>query len=354
MKWTQSLLALVRSMVPVRRLVILGSVAVLGLSGCGGDEVTLPPVTPLSASPDALATLYKAETGPLDVVARTDVHLALDDSELELSVFYPDAAGPFPILLFSHGNWSTKDKYNPVIEHWVSHGYVVLAPNHLDCCGMVNGIWNSVRFGQFGLIEERIRDFSRLLDHLPQVEQAVAGLAGKMDATRIAATGHSFGAFTTQQFGGAGTFNPETEEYVYFTDERIKAMVAISPPGPMFDVINENSWVNLQGPMMLTTGTWDSNAQFWPDWRAHKLSFDTAKPGQNYALITQGADHYLGNLICRPEREEPPQHDALKMLNSATTAFLDAYVKNSPEALAFVNSDSLQEVTNNFSQLQRR
>lgn len=327
---------------------------IFGLSGCSGDKVTLPEVTPLNASPEALASLYKAETGSLTVVAQTNVHLSLDDRELDLSIFYPDAEGPFPILLFSHGNWSTKDKYNPVIEHWVSHGYVVLAPNHLDCCGMVNGIWNSIRYGQIGLIEERIRDFSSLLDHLPQIEDSVDGLAGKMDASRIAATGHSFGAFTAQQFGGAGTFNPDTEEYVYFTDKRIKAMVAISPPGPMFDVINEGSWINLQGPMMLTTGTWDANVQFWPDWRAHKLSFDTAQPGQNYALITQGADHYLGNLICRPEREQPPQYDALKMLNSATTAFLDAYVKNNSEALAFIDSDILQQETNNFSRLQQR
>ncbi|HEB28972.1 MAG TPA: hypothetical protein ENI05_14670 [Porticoccus sp.] len=319
------------------------------------EEVELPEAKPLDATAEQLATLYKAEKGPYKVMSKTDVVLPVsEDKSLELSVFYPQADERFPLLLFSHGNWSDKDKYNAVIDHWVSHGYVVIAPNHVDCCSAVHGIINSVRYGQFGLIDERMKDFIFLLDHLRLVEDTVAGLAGKIDSDRIAATGHSFGAFTAQQFAGAGTFNPDTEEYVYYRNDRIKAVVAISPPGPMFDVINDQSWKNLDQPMLLTTGTWDSNAQFWPDWRLHKMSFDTAKAGKNYALITQGADHYLGNLICRPEREQAPQYDALKMLNATSMAFLDAYVKADPLAQAFIDGDQLATATNGFSIIERR
>ncbi len=51
------------------------------------------------------------------------------------------------------------------------------------------------------------------------------------------------------------------------------------------------------------------------------------KPGQNYSLVVDGADHYLGNLICRPEREEQPQHKALRVINTASVAFLDWQLK---------------------------
>ena len=122
----------------------------------------------------------------------------------------------------------------------------------------------------------------------------------------------------------------------------------------MFDNITGESWLKVNKPMLITTGTWDSNKQFWPDWRAHKLSFDTAQPGQNYVLVTQGADHYLGNLICTLDREAAPQFDALNSLNATTTAFLDAYLKNNKEAANFISGDELSELTRGFSVIERR
>lgn len=320
------------------------------------EEVELPSAQPLSANAESLEKIYGIEAGSYQVVAVTNL-LLLDeqrDREIELSVFYPQQQGEFPLLLFSHGNWSDKDSYNAVINHWVSHGYVVIAPNHFDCCGAVNGIFNSVRYGQLGLIDERMQDLIYLLDNIQQLEDNLPALKGKIDQQRIAATGHSFGGFSAQQFGGAGTFDPDLEKFIFYRDERIKAIVALSPPGPMFDVITEQSWVAMDKPMLLTTGTWDSNARFWPDWQLHRMSFDTAKPGDNYALVTEGADHYLGNLICRLEREQPPQHDALKMLNAVSTAFLDAYVKDDTRALEFLKSGTMSDLTGGFSQLQLR
>ena len=84
------------------------------------------------------------------------------------------------------------------------------------------------------------------------------------------------------------------------------------------------------------------------------MSFDSARPGQNYALVTQGADHYLGNLICRLERENPPQQDALMMLNAVSTTFLDALLKSSPQALAFLQSKQLEKLSSGFSTLSSR
>ena len=301
----------------------LSALLCVGLLLACGEDVVLPPAEPLAASDAELAQIYNIESGPygVEVVRDLSMNNPGRDRDIELSVFYPDAAQVFPLVLFSHGNWSNKDSYDRVINHWVSHGYVVIAPNHLDCCGAVSGIFNSVRYGQLGLIDERMADLVYLLDHLDQLEQQVPAIKGKIDRQNIAAAGHSFGGFSAQQFGGAGTFDPDQDKYIFYRDKRIKAIVAISPPGPMFDVITENSWVELDKPMLLTTGTWDSNAQFWPDWQLHRMSFDSARPGQNYALVTQGADHYLGNLICRLERENPPQQDALMMVRQGEIGF---------------------------------
>ena len=86
----------------------------------------------------------------------------------------------------------------------------------------------------------------------------------------------------------------------------------------------------------------------------HLMSFENAQPGSQYALVVEGADHYLGNLICRPELETPPQQDALDMVNTAVIAFLDAYVREEPAALAFLRSSQMADITGSFATIERR
>lgn len=338
-----------------------GFSALLGLSmmllvACGGEPVVLPAVEPLKADAAALNSLYGLQGGGFAVKLSEEIvlHDPNQARDIPLRVSYPDAPGPFPLILFSHGNWSDNVKYDKVLDHWVSHGYVVLAPQHLDGGGMARGIFNALRFGQLGLIDARRADMDFLLDNIDSVISALPALQRRIDRERVAVAGHSFGAFTAQQFGGAAALDVGSGQYGVRPDARVRAVVAISPPGPMFDLITEDSWRQMKGPMLLTTGTWDVNAKFFPQWELHRMSFDTAVPGDQYALVVQGADHYLGNLICRPEREEAPQTDALAMVNATTTAFLDAYVKDNANALAFVRGDRLNDITQGFAVLSRR
>lgn len=339
------------------RFVIVAVSALILLTGCGKDEIPKPAAKPLTATSEQLSQIYGIEAGKLPIADSGDLVFSLADGrELKLRVLYPESAlqQPAPLLIFSHGNWSDHLKYDNVVRHWVSHGYVAVMPYHLDGGGMMRGIFNSVRYGQLGLIGTRMEDFKFILDQWALIEDKVPALKGKVDLNRIAATGHSFGGFSAQQLGGAQAYDPDTGKYIPVADARIRAIVAISPPGKMFDTITEGSWTELTTPTLVTTGTWDSNAQFWPDWRAHLLSFETAKPGSKYSLVTDGADHYLGNLICRPEREEVPQYDALKMLNAVTLAFLDAYVKDEPAAKQFLQQNPLSSLTGGFSTLSQR
>jgi predicted dienelactone hydrolase len=330
------------------------ALAMTVIAACSND-VELPPATPLSASPDVVAALYGATPGPNVISSHLDIALTEEDErELAIDLYFPEQGDSFPLLLFSHGNWSDKNSYDRLIEHWVSHGYVVIATNHLDCCGAVSGIFNSLRYGQFGLIEARVADLRRLLASIPELEKRLEQFRGKADMERIAVTGHSFGAFTAQQLGGAGTFDPDQESYVFFKEPRIKAVVALSPPGPMFDTITEQSWQKMSAPTLVTTGTWDIQPSFWPDWRMHLMSYDSAIPGDKYALVVDGADHFLGNLICRTEREAEPQEDALQMVKVASTAFLDSYLKASAAAADFIASDTLTTTTSGFARLQQR
>jgi predicted dienelactone hydrolase len=335
-----------------RRSYFLAAVLCLTLIACGEDS-PLPPAQPLAADESTIAQLYAAQPGPLEVTSIGNLALPAKSEQRELlfNLYYPTVGDNYPLVLFSHGNWSDKDSYNRIIEHWVSHGYVVIAPNHLDCCSAVQGIFNSLRHGQLGLIDARVADLQRLLAQLPAIEQLHPEFAGKADRSRLAVTGHSFGAFTAQQLGGAAALDPDSGTYPSHRNPDVRAVVALSPPGPMFDTITADSWLQLSTPTLVATGTWDIQPRFWPDWRMHLMSWETALPGDKYALVTQGADHYLGNLICRTQREAPPQEDALRMMQIGTTAFLDAYLKGNIEATAFIAGDSLEKETGGFSKL---
>ena len=341
----------------------LGAACGLLLLGCA-EEPPRPPAAPLAAANEALSQLHKWGAGPWPVAEARDLRIAHPkrDAELRFHAYYPEVpdvadavAEPLPVLLFSHGNWSNNDKYDPLLHHWVSHGYAVLAPLHRDADGgIASSLVELVRFGRLGVIQTRVGDLAALLDALPRIKAQLPALAGRLDARRIAATGHSFGAFNAQQLGGASAFDTDSQAWAQARDERVKAVVAISPPGIMPEEIAEDSWRGMDAPALTTTGTWDANAAFWPDWRMHKRSFETAVPGHQYALVVQGADHYLGNLICRPELEGPPQRDALAMVNTAAVAFLDAYLKDSAPALAFLKSPQFAEITGGFAVLEHR
>lgn len=325
----------------------------LTLTACTKDA-PLPPAAPLAASAEQLASIPNIALGPYPVQKGEPVQWHIGEQDLRVRVVQPEGAGPFPLVIFSHGNWSDITKYDALLGHWASHGYIVIAPYHLDGGGAPRGIFNSLRKGNMGLIAGRVDDIKLVLDHLDELNAIAPGLAKRIDKTRIAVAGHSFGAFTAQQFGGAAAIDLKTGARSEGRDARVRAVIALSPPGEMFKIINPQSWLNVDMPMLVTTGTWDVNAHFWPDWRQHALSYDTAKPGLNWLLVVQGADHYLGNLICRPERKQPPQTDALRMINANAVTFLDAFVKGDASARAFLDTPPLQNLTGGFAALAHR
>ncbi|MGJ8668743.1 MAG: alpha/beta hydrolase family protein [Oceanococcus sp.] len=327
--------------------------SLLCISACSKD-MPPPHAEPLNATAEQLAQIPRLNLGEYKVIKSAALQWQLGETELRLRVVEPQGAGPFPLLIFSHGFASDIDKYDALFEHWASHGYIIIAPYHLDGGGSLRAIFNSVRKGNMGLIQARVDDVQLILDQLDKLDGISPGLNNRIDHDRLAVTGHSFGAFTAQQFAGAQAIDHDSGEVVKVHGARIKAVVAISPPGEMFGVINAESWKGMNIPMLATTGTWDVDGHFVTQWQQHKLSFDSAKPGQNWLLVSQGADHYFGNLICRPDREEAPQTDALNMANATVVNFLQAHLYDDKNAQALLNSNTLQELSNGFSSLQHR
>lgn len=107
------------------------------------------------------------------------------------------AAGPWPVLIFSHGHLAYGDVNSHLTEHFASHGWLVLAPDHTGNTFRDNPGGDRVT-SDFYL---RPRDLTEVLNHYERLdsEHPLAGRFGDI----VVATGHSFGGYTTYAFAGA-------------------------------------------------------------------------------------------------------------------------------------------------------
>ncbi|WFE26934.1 chlorophyllase [Solwaraspora sp. WMMD791] len=174
----------------VAGLLTAGLVGAL-LAGCGSAP-TPPPVfnTPASVPPTP-APGRAAPAGQLDVATRT-LDLARGDRPLPVTVWYPaDDAGPFPVVLFSHGLGGEPADYQAVLAQWAAAGFVVAAPTYPFTSQGGSG-------GNALDVLNQPADASHVLDELLALDGRDGDeFAGRLDVERVAAAGHSAGGITT-------------------------------------------------------------------------------------------------------------------------------------------------------------
>ncbi|MFZ5475309.1 MAG: alpha/beta hydrolase family protein [Myxococcota bacterium] len=109
----------------------------------------------------------------------------------------PDCAEARPVLVFSHGNGAMGWQSIFLTEHLATHGWVVVAPDHVG-----NTIWDSgAPLGDMAL--RRPLDVAAAFDWLAETD-ADGLLAGCVDPDAgYAVAGHSFGGYTTVAVAGA-------------------------------------------------------------------------------------------------------------------------------------------------------
>ena len=68
------------------------------------------------------------------------------------------------------------------------------------------------------------------------------------------------------------------------------------------------------------------------DWHTHLTAYDQAPPGDKYAIVLDGADHYFGGLICNFAVPGPPRTAALDIVVAKSLDFMQAYASHDPAA----------------------
>jgi dienelactone hydrolase len=145
-------------------------------------------------------------------------------------LYQPKVAKSVPLVVVSHGIGGSREGYSYIGKYLAANG---IASLHLQHAGSDRALW----FGNPITMLFRLQGAaapSEAIDRARDVRFALdtvlgdASLAGMIDATRIAMTGHSYGANTALLVSGAQV--EQGDQVLQFTDARIKAAVIISAP----------------------------------------------------------------------------------------------------------------------------
>lgn len=176
--------------------------AIAGVAASDLPDSLLAGARPASGGKPIVA-FRPAPAAPLPVAARTFDFERGADRPLRTAVWYPDAAGRFPLVLFSHGLKRLPEEYTAILLPWVRAGFVVAAPEY----PFTNP--NTTAFSSDD-IPNQPADASAVITALLATDLGI-------DAARIGAGGHSAGAFTT-----VGLLSRESR------DPRVRAAVVIA------------------------------------------------------------------------------------------------------------------------------
>jgi len=174
-------------------------------------------------------------------------------------LYLPEAASavrPVPLIVFSHGIGGSRQGYSYLGQYWAAQGYASL---HLQHVGSDRQLWFGNPFGLVARLREAAQEheaIDRVKDLRFALDQLLGGALGeRIDAGRIVAAGHSYGANTTLLAAGAQV--ERQGRRLDFRDPRIKAAIILSAPPFYGETDPAKVLANVTVPTLHVTATED-------------------------------------------------------------------------------------------------
>ena len=196
-----------------------GAGGTMGLTGCDGDRLLENPTDTSAPGPSEVGVKtvtisgltaevwYPAAPGSTAGVAPVDYDVRQwlppsEDGKISdakaphqscncfRDVGLDEAHGPYPVVIFVHGTAGFRTQSLELMTHWASRGFVVIAADHpgLDLTDLIASIC-----GGGATPQDLEGDLGKLVAAVGAPADDLAFLAGHVDPTRLAMTGHSAG-----------------------------------------------------------------------------------------------------------------------------------------------------------------
>jgi len=313
----------------------------LALAPARADGTALPSVLPAAAIETVAPPLVVAKQATLEtkVDAKSESKFTDFDwvdpvrqREVPVRLYWPvqvASNAQVPLVVFSHGIGGSRTGYSYLGKHFAAHG---IASLHLQHVGsdrqvwfgnpflVVNRLWSAASEGE---AVQRVRDLSFALDEL--LERSEYG--ARIDRSRIAAAGHSYGANTVMLAAGATL--QRNGSSVQYREPRVRAALLLSAP-PFY---GEPELSKILGaitlPSLHITATEDTirvPGYYSPP--ADRLAvFDAAGSKVKALVVFEGGSHNIftdrpasGGLTLNPRVKGATQELALAFLRSVFDA----------------------------------
>jgi len=149
--------------------------------------------------------------------------------EVPVRLYLPETLHSVPLVVFSHGIGGSRRGYSWLGQHFASNG---IASLHMQHVGSDSQLWSGNVFN----VVQRLRQAAREDEALARAHDVRfvldtlldSALGARIDAGRIVAAGHSYGANTTLLASGAQV--QRNGRPLDLRDARIRAAILISAP----------------------------------------------------------------------------------------------------------------------------
>jgi predicted dienelactone hydrolase len=345
---------------PARRCeaLLLASVLLLPLQAEGGSPVPGPrqEATARASSPQP----YKREPGPFAVETATHdwTDAARGGRVVPVKIYSPRGGGPFPVIVFSHGLGGSRDGYEYLGRHWASHGYAAV---HVQHAGSDSKVWQGTLHplkSMRAAVANPQNALNRPLDVRFVLDRLEAPpYKGRLNLGRVGVAGHSFGAYTALAAAGqAYTGRGDKDKEVTFTDPRVKAAVAMSPPVPRRRKQIDKVYSRIKVPVLHLTGTRDVSPLGGTRATERRIPFDRIAGADQYLLVFAGGDHMVFSGRRHPAGVGVPDKYPLfqDLILMSSTAFWDAYLRGDAAAKAWLANGGLETALGRAGTLEKK
>jgi predicted dienelactone hydrolase len=277
-------------------------------------RVWYPALNPEGA---AEATIYVISWAKYQLDSTSDIAgRALLDAAPDLN------AGPYPLVVFSHGLGTEDIFYAWLVEHLASYGFVVIGPNHQEFTDETSS--DLVR-----TTVDRPLAITHTIDYAATLTAPDGALAGLIDMERIAVAGQSYGGYTALAAAGArydmnafaercaGLAEDDPNQFLCVFansqeqmaelagldavpadlwpsvgDPRVDTIVTIAGDSYMF---GEQGLTEISMPVLAIGGTLDSSTPY--TWGV-RPTYDNIASQQKILVTLTDADHFVASTSC--------------------------------------------------------